>query len=136
MGPDFETQIAINITLQIILGLLLAGAVILVKRRRFNLHCMATRVAFIAQILTILAIMLPAMSFYKNAPDLLFRSEILMHHITGLGAVILWIYINMVYMKRLKRLSRLSLKRSMQLAAGMWGASMLLGLHIYIKLYS
>jgi hypothetical protein len=130
---DFETLVALNTAVQILLALILTGAIILAKRRRFNRHCTATRIAFIVQILTILGIMLPAMSFYIEAPDLLFRGEVLIHHALGLGAIVLWIYINLVYLRILKR--RFSLKTAMQSAAVIWAASLLLGLHIYSRLY-
>lgn len=133
LNLDFETLVALNIALQILLALILAWAIILAKRKRFKHHCTATRIAFIAQILAVIGIMLPAMPFYIEVPDLLFRSEVLLHHALGLGAVVLWIYINLVYLKLLKR--RFSLKRAMQLTAAIWAASLLLGLHIYSRLY-
>jgi hypothetical protein len=135
LNLDFEALVAINIAIQILLALLLVVAIILAKRRMFKYHCTATRIAFIAQILTIIGIMLPAMSFYADASDQLFQSEVLVHHALGLGAIFLWIYVNLVYLKLLKIRRRFPLKMAMQTAAAIWAASLLLGLQIYSRLY-
>ena len=135
MALDFRTLIALNITVQIILALALAGSIFLAKRRSLKKHCAAMRIIVPVQILAILGIMLPAMSSYTNQPagSAISGYEILIHHALGLGVVVLWVYINLVFLRYVKPFLRL--KPTMQMAAAFWILSLILGVHIYSQLY-
>jgi uncharacterized membrane protein YozB (DUF420 family) len=135
MPLDYQTFVASNLILQLILAGALAFAVILAKKKDFQKHCLVLRLAVTAQILAVLMLMYPAMGpiLEPGRPNGLFQAEVLLHHGLGLAVVMLWIYINLVYLGRLK--ARLALRRAMQAAAGLWVASLILGFHIYLKLY-
>ncbi|HSD58385.1 MAG TPA: cupredoxin domain-containing protein [Methanotrichaceae archaeon] len=136
MALDFRTLIALNITVQIILALALAGAIFLAKRRSLKKHCATMRIIVPVQILAILGIMLPAMSSYTNLPagHVISGYEVLIHHALGLGVVVLWVYINLVFLRFVKPVLRL--KPTMQMAAAFWILSLILGVHIYSQLYT
>ncbi len=135
MPLDYQTLVASNLILQLILAAALGFAVFLAKKKNYQKHCLVLRLAVIAQILAVLALMSPAMALIlvPGRPNGLFQAEVLLHHSLGLAVVLLWIYINLVYLGRLK--ARLATRRAMQAAAGLWVASLILGFHIYLKLY-
>ena len=135
MQLDYQTIVSLNLALQLILAAALGVAVFLAKRKRFQRHCLVLRLAVAAQILAILALMSPVMGaiLEPGRPNGLFQAEVLLHHSLGLVVVLLWIYINLVYLGRLR--ARLAPKRAMQAAAGLWVVSFILGFHIYLKLY-
>jgi len=132
---DYQTLVASNIALQLILGTALVFAIFLTKKKNFQKHCLVLRLAVIAQILAILALMSPAMGqiLEPGRPDGFFRAEVLVHHALGLAVVLLWTYINLAYLRRWK--ARIPPKRAMQAAASFWVASIILGFHIYLKLF-
>ena len=86
------------------------------------------RLAVLAQIAAILALMSPAMGpiLEPGRPNDLFRAEVLVHHGLGLAVVLLWAYINLVFLGRIK--ARLPPRRAMQAAAGFWAASLIYGI--------
>jgi putative membrane protein len=135
MPLDYQTLVASNLILQLILAAALALAVFLAKKKSFQRHCLVLRLAVMAQILAILALMSPAMVqiLEPGRPNGIFQAEVLLHHALGLAVVLLWIYVNLVYLGRLQ--ARLAPRRAMQAAAGLWVASFILGFHIYLKLY-
>jgi hypothetical protein len=135
MPLDYQTLVASNLILQLILAAALGFAVFLAKKKNYLKHCLVLRLAVTAQILAVLALMSPAMVaiLVPGRSYGLFQAEVLLHHGLGLAVVLLWIYINLVYLGRLK--ARLALRRAMQAAAGLWVASLILGFHIYLKLY-
>ena len=135
MPLDYQTLVASNLILQLILAAALGFAVFLAKKKNFQKHCLVLRLAVTAQIMIVLALMSPAMVviLVPGRPNGLFQAEVLLHHGLGLAVVLLWIYINLVCLGRLK--ARLALRRAMQAAAGLWVASLILGFHIYLKLY-
>ena len=135
MPLDYQTLVASNLILQLILAAALIFAVSLAKKKSFQRHCLVLRLAVTAQILAILVLMSPALGqiLEPGRPDGLFRTEVLVHHGLGLVVVLLWIYINLVYMGRMR--ARLATRRAMQVAAGLWVASLILGFHIYLRLY-
>jgi len=135
MPLDYQTLVASNLILQLILAAALALAVFLAKKKSFQRHCLVLRLAVMAQILAILALMSPAMVqiLEPGRPNGIFQAEVLVHHGLGLAVVLLWIYVNLVYLGRLQ--ARLAPRRAMQAAAGLWVASFILGFHIYLKLY-
>jgi hypothetical protein len=135
MPLDYQTLVASNLILQLILAAALGFAIFQAKKKNFQRHCLVLRLAVIAQILAILALMSPALGqiLEPGRPDGLFRAEVLVHHGLGLVVVLIWIYINLVYMGRMR--ARLAPKLAMQAAAGLWVSSLILGFHIYLRLY-
>ncbi len=135
MPLDYQTLVASNLILQLILAAALGFDVFLAKKKNYQKHCFVLRLAVTVQIMIILVLMSPAMGpiLAPGRPNGLFQVEVLLHHGLGLAVVLLWIYINLVYLGRLK--ARLALRWVMQAAAGLWVASLILGFHIYLKLY-
>lgn len=136
MALDFRTLVALNITVQVILALALAGSIYLARRRSLKNHCTAMRIIVPVQILAILGIMLPSMSSYVSKPvgGAVSVFEILIHHSLGLGVVVFWVYINLVFLRYVKPFFRL--KIIMRMAATFWILSLILGVHIYSQLYA
>jgi hypothetical protein len=135
MPLDYQTLVASNLILQLILAAALGFAVFLAKKKNYQKHCFVLRLAVTAQIMIVLALMSPAMApiLVPRRPNGLFQAEVLLHHGLGLAVVLLWIYINLVCLGRLK--VWLALRWAMQAAAGLWVVSLILGFHIYLKLY-
>jgi len=132
MNLAYQTTVAYNLILQLILVAALGYAVFLAKKKSFQRHCLVLRIAVLAQILAVLALMSPAMAniLGPGRSGGLFQAEVLVHHSLGLAVVLLWIYINLVYLGRLQ--ARLALRLAMQAAAGLWVVSLILGFHIYL----
>jgi|GEM_PF-797196 len=135
MALDIRTLVALNITVQIILALALAGSIYLAKKKSLKRHCAVMRITVPVQILAILGIMLPAMSGSLNQPagSAVLVWEVLIHHALGLGVVVFWIYINLVFLRYIKPFLRI--RPTMQMAAAFWIISLILGVHIYSQLY-
>jgi uncharacterized membrane protein YozB (DUF420 family) len=131
MPIEHETVVSLNLILQIVLSIALVYALLLARRREFKRHCLALRLAFAAQILAILLLMSPAMGIVlePGRPVSFLVTEILLHHALGLAVIPLFIYINLVYERRLS--PRFSMRSAMQAAIAMWAASLFLGIHIY-----
>ena len=134
MSLEHETVISLNLILQLALSIALVYALLLARRIEFKRHCLALRLSFAAQILAILLLMSPAMGIVlePGRPPGFLVAEILLHHALGLAVIPLFIYINLVYERRLS--PRFSMRSAMQGAAGMWVASLLMGFHIYFYL--
>ena len=134
MPLEHETVVSLNLILQLALCIALIYALLLARRREFKRHCLTLRLAFAAQILAILLLMSPAMGIVlePGRPPSFLVAEILLHHALGLAVIPLFIYINLVYKRRLA--PRFSMRSAMQAAAGMWVASLLMGFHIYYYL--
>jgi len=124
MPLEHETVVSLNLILQLALCIALVYALLLARRREFKRHCLALRLSLAAQILAIL--------LEPGRPPSFLVAEILLHHALGLAVIPLFIYINLVYERRLS--PRFSMRSAMQAAAGIWVASLLMGFHIYFYL--
>jgi uncharacterized membrane protein YozB (DUF420 family) len=136
MAFDVKTLAAINLGIQLILTLALLSAVHLAKSKKFKKHCKVMRIAFPVQILAILAVMLPSMNGYlkHGSPgQFFFHAEILMHHSLGLLAVILWVYINLIFLKYLR--TWFGIRTAMRLGLACWMTSLIMGFHIFMLVY-
>lgn len=124
-----------NLALQLALVGLLAVSAYYVRARHYRHHCRVMRVAVPLQIVGIIAVMLPSLVGYLGDPpaSALFMPEVLAHHFLGLVPVVLWVYFNLGF-AHLIRLPR-RLKPYMLTAAGAWGASLLLGLHLFVRIW-
>jgi hypothetical protein len=134
MPLDYETLVASNLAMQIAMTAALSYAVVFARRREFKKHCLLLRLAGAAQILAVVALMSPAMGtlLEPGKGSGLFAAEVYIHHALGLAAMLLWIYINLADLRLLK--PRLAIRSAMRAAAGLWAASLVMGLHIYIWL--
>ncbi len=132
---DIRTLAMVNIVVQLVLIVLVFGAVYLARRGRVARHCAIQRGTVTIQIIAILSIMLPSLlGFIQSVPSIpLFYPELLIHHSLGLILVGMWIYINL----EVKRIIRPFIKRrtAMRFALGVWLIAIALGLNIYYTLY-
>ena len=125
----------INLAVQMLLLITVCAAAYLAKQKKLDIHCTVMRTAVPVQIIAIAAIMLPSFLGYieHGTPSYFFKIETLIHHTLGLVVVILWIYINLLFMGKLK--TRLRLISFMRLAFTLWMLALLLGLHMYAQIY-
>jgi hypothetical protein len=104
MAFDVKMIAENNLAVQILLTLILIGAVYMVKNKQFARHCEAMRIAVLVQILAIIVVMQPSMNGYlaHGAPRPFFQAEMLVHHFIGLAIVVFWVYINIVFLGHLR----------------------------------
>jgi putative membrane protein len=133
---ELKTLASINILVQTLLILLLNYATFLAKKRDLRRHCNFIRIAAGIQIAAIVAIMWEALLGYlgNDRQDKLFNRELLIHHSLGILLILVWIYINLAYAKKI-RSSSTTLKNMMRSAYIIWTFAFILGLHIYSKIY-
>jgi len=124
----------VNLLIQaLLLGSVLVTAYIAKRQRQLIRHCRIIRVAVILQLLAIVLIMLPSLLGYLKSPGLDLRNEMVLHHSIGLLLILLWVYINLAVMGRVRVLG--GLKWYMRTAASIWLFLFLLGLHLYLRIY-
>ena len=125
----------IGLLIQVLILVTVLVAAYLGKRRRQLIrHCKIIRVAMVVQLLTIFPRMLPSMLGYlKNPGQVAFRTEMLVHHSLGILVVLLWVYINLAVMGRVRVVGKLAMY--MRSALLIWGLAFLLGLHLYLRIY-
>ena len=135
MAFDVKNLALINLTIQILLVILLSYAVFLAKKMDLGKHCTIIRIAVLLQIAAIGAVMLPSMLGYidNGAPGVLFNTEILFHHTLGIVVIGLWIYINLVYAKKIRWPG--NFRSIMRSAYVLWILAFIIGLHLYISIY-
>jgi uncharacterized membrane protein YozB (DUF420 family) len=135
MAIDIRMLATANLVVQLALIGFVFGAVYLARRGRVIRHCTIVRGAVIAQIITILAIMLPSLLGYvENVPPIPFLyPELLTHHILGLVLIGIFLYINL----EVGRVVRPLVKRKsvMRLALGLWLVALALGINIFLTIY-
>ena len=131
---NIKTLATINLLVQALLLVTVLVAVYLARRGQLNRHCHIMRVAVALQLLTIIAIMLPAMFGYVKHPrQPAFQTAMLIHHSLGALVILLWIYINLAVTCRVKVVGKL--------AAYMWSAFIIwitafpLGLYLYFQVF-
>ncbi len=130
-----KTLAMANLGIQIFLIVFVFCAVYFVKKGDPIKHCSMVRIAVPLQVLAIIAVMLPSLLGYiKFEPfGVLFNAELLIHHTLGLLVIALWIYINLAY-GNIIRMTR-NFRIFMRAALVLWVMALVLGLHIYIRLY-
>lgn len=124
-----------NLVVQLVLvaGVFLGGW--LVSRRKFDRHCLLMRVLMGAQILLIGVIMAPQLGRFVRSWSGFsgFTAELIVHHVFGLAALGLWIYINLAF-AGLIRAPR-SYAWLMRSALATWLISLGLGIHLFWYLW-
>jgi len=134
MPIDVKTLALANLAVQILLVIMVSRAAYLAKKRKLGRHCTFMRVLVPVQIIAIAAVMLPSMLGYieNETPGILFNIEMLIHHTLGLSVIALWLYINLSFGKAwMPR----NLRTFMRTAFVLWMLALLLGLHMYVRIY-
>ncbi len=132
---DVRTIATVNLAVQLLLIIFVSVAAFLAKKKKLVSHCTAMRVTVLVQIIAVAGIMLPSMLGYifNVHGNALFNIEILVHHTLGLAVIVLWVYINLVFLGKAR--TKLTLVIFMRTAFLLWIGSLFLGLHIYLQLY-
>lgn len=135
MAIDVKTLAVINLLVQLLLIVIVSIAVFHAKKRELGRHCTIMRGAVSVQVIAILVVMLPSMLGYiwNESPGILFSTEMLAHHLLGLAVVLLWIYINLLFMGKVR--GKIRLATIMRYALALWILSLILGLHMYILIW-
>jgi uncharacterized membrane protein YozB (DUF420 family) len=131
---DVKTLALVNLGIQIFLIVFVFCAVYFVKKGKPLKHCTMVRIAIPLQILAIITVMLPSLLGYiKIEPIGIFNAELLIHHTLGLLVIVLWIYVNLAFSNIIRMPG--NFRMFMRTALGLWLLSLVLGLHIYTRLY-
>jgi uncharacterized membrane protein YozB (DUF420 family) len=131
---DVKTLALVNLGIQIFLIVFVFCAVYFVKKGNPLKHCTMVRIAIPLQILAIITVMLPSLLGYiKIEPFGIFNAELLIHHTLGLLVIVLWIYVNLAFSNIIRMPG--NFRMFMRTALGLWLLSLVLGLHIYTRLY-
>lgn len=127
-----KTLATANLALQVLLVILVAWAAYIAKKKMLMKHCTVMRILVPVQIIALIGVMLPSLLRYAGKPPF-FYSEILAHHSLGLLIVALWLYINLVFGKPYmpKNLALI-----MRLAFALWILAFLLGVRLYVLIYT
>lgn len=125
-----------NLLVQVVLIVGVFAGAYLGWARKFDRHCLMMRVMMGVQILLIGIIMAPQMGrFVKNWGGLSsFYAELIVHHVLGLIALALWIYVNLAMWGVVKAPRRYTWFMRSALAA--WVASLALGCHLFLYLWT
>lgn len=131
---DVKTLALANLGIQIFLIAFVFQAVYFVKKGNPLKHCAMVRMAVPLQVLAIIAVMLPSLLGYIIIePFGIFKAELFIHHTLGLLVVVLWIYINLAFGNIIRMPG--NFRMFMRTALGLWVLALVLGLHIYTRIY-
>lgn len=130
MGVTKNVAIFNLVVQAILLAGVLAGAY-LARGRKFGRHCLLMRVLMGVQILLIGIIMAPQLARYTRnwSGFSAFTAELIIHHVLGLVALGLWIYINLALAGVVKAPRRYTW--FMRSALVSWVASLALGGYLF-----
>ena len=120
-----------NLVVQSILIVGVCAGAWLARHRKFGRHCLLMRVLMGAQILLIGMIMAPQLARYVRdwSGFSTFTVGLIVHHVLGLVALALWIYINLAMTGVAKAPRRY--KRFMWTALASWVVSLGLGAYLF-----
>jgi uncharacterized membrane protein YozB (DUF420 family) len=134
MMLDVKLLASINLAVQALLLVTILIAAYFARKQQLIRHCYIMRTAVIVQLLSIFSIMLPAMLGYvKNPRQPAFQTEMLIHHSLAVLVILLWVYVNLAVMGRVKVFGRLA--TFMKIAFTTWVLVFLLGLYLYLQVY-
>ncbi len=123
----------INLAVQsLLLVAAISGAYVAKKKHNFKLHCRIMRAAVTVQVISIVAVMLPAMVGYlqRGNRDTFFNIEMWIHHSLGLVVVGIWVYVNLAFEGLIK--SSGVFVKPMRAAFVLWMLTWLMGLYSYV----
>jgi hypothetical protein len=120
-----------NLILQVLLIVSTLAAVCLARRRRLKRHCLVMRVTVGVEVVLIAALMAPSLAAYLRNWNgwSWFTAEIVIHHILGVIAVLLFIFFNLVTTRVVS--IRWRLRPFMWTAFALWIVVLAMGIHLY-----
>lgn len=126
-----------NLILQMGLTATVLGAAYVAHYRRdIVLHCRIMRIAVALQIVSIPLVMGASLIGLLRSPGGKFflNMEALAHHTIGLAVVGLWVYVNLVLLGAIKH--RGPLTGIMRLAFSLWMVALVMGLHLFVRIWT
>jgi len=125
----------VNLIIQIVVGIVGFAAVVVARKRKVRRHCLLMRASVAVLIVTtVVSMTSPFVDFVRETPPLaLFYPEMVVHHTLGLALIVLFIYINLSYTGVIK--ATRGFKAAMWSAASSWLATLVLGIHLYLRLH-
>lgn len=136
MVLDIKTLAVANLSVQVALIIVVFIAAFIARKSDFKKHCTIMRVLLPLQIISIVGVMLPSMLGYleNEQPAILFNIEVLIHHTLGLAVVALWVYVNLALRGVIKTWGRMVI--AMRMAFTLWVLTFLIGLHLYLVIWT
>jgi hypothetical protein len=123
----------INLWGQLALAVGLAVAFYLARKRKLKIHCLLMRIFVPLQLLASAGFMFRSLVGYVKTPPskLLLLPEMLLHHSLGVVVVLVFVWVNLGFAwgPRYRR----ALKPLMRIALACWVVTLLLGLHIFLR---
>jgi hypothetical protein len=133
MHIDQKLLVSANLFFQCALLVIVIIAGYLARfKHQFKVHCFILRASVILQIISIAAVMLPAMLWYihRGGRSELFNTAMLVHHILGLVVIALWVYVNLAVQGIIRPFGKLT--TAMRLAFFLWIFVLLMGIYLYL----
>jgi hypothetical protein len=123
----------INLWGQLALAIGVGVAYILIRRRHLTIHCFLMRVFVPLQVLATAGFMFRSLLGYVQSPPNLFLlvPEMVLHHSLGMVVILVFIWVNLGF--TWGRRYRRALKPLMRTAIICWAITLLLGLHIFLR---
>jgi hypothetical protein len=120
-----------NLVVQLVLILGVFVGAYLGRTRRFSRHCLLMRLLMSGQILLIAIVMAPQLGRYLSnwSGFSAFIAVLILHHVLGLAALALWIYINLAMAGTVRAPHRYTWL--MWSALTTWAASLALGAYVF-----
>jgi hypothetical protein len=125
----------VNLIIQIVLTAGVIVAFYLARKHKLRWHCRVMRTVIAIEILSIIRAMTwPLVDFVREPPPLrLLTTEAVVHHSLGLLVIFLFIYVNLVFEGVIK--TGWGLKAIMRTAAVLWAVTLILGIHLYVRIH-
>ncbi len=125
----------LNLIIQTLLIIVILVSIYFVRNNKIKLHCRIMGFALFAQLLLTIFFMYPAMSGVRSTDyfNTFFNIELLFHHGLGLFVLLLGLYVELLFMGRVKDI--LNRFVAMKLIAALWFLFYLLGVHLYLVMY-
>ncbi|WP_406659688.1 hypothetical protein V7O66_07505 [Methanolobus sp. ZRKC3] len=130
-----ENANILSLIVQFAIILLVILAVLLASRGKTAQHCKLVSIAVLAQIISILVFMSPVMSDFLNYGfgSRLLIAQIWIHHLAGIGVIMLVVYINLAMKGKTKVLGNVF--RLMKITFALWILVFMGGQVIYLALW-
>ena len=125
----------VNLIVQIVLTVGVIVAFYLARKHKLRWHCRVMRSVIAIEILSIIRAMTwPLVDFVREPPPLrLLTTEAIVHHSLGLLVIFLFIYVNLVFEGVIN--TGWGLKPIMRVAAVLWALTLILGIHLYVRIH-
>lgn len=136
MTLSVKTLANINLILQVaLIAIVFTAAYLAQKKKKTGIHCTLIRLAVLLQIISVVAVMYPALLGYleRGQRGPLFNAEAVVHHTLGALVVIIFILVNLILWGIIPGRSRVVI--FMRSALVLWIVTLLIGLHLFVLVW-